>query len=218
LKSICSHVLILSVLPIIFNTILTPAIVIILVGFKEFITNPTYYVFLYGPYLWSIYDVLFTYLTYVFLKHENEDIKALVGSVQDKLLLTISIIIGLVIISFFLSYVTSLMFDGNNILKKLPLHTSLYLATIGSIIAGICEEFIWRGYLLTRFERLANNSVIAVIIQAILFGLYHGPGIIYTLIFGLITGFIYVKTRKLIPLMMAHWLIDAIGFSLVFFT
>lgn len=218
MRMIYSHVLILSVLPIVLNNILTPAVVVVLVGFKEFITNPGYYIFLYGPYLWSVYDVLFAYLAYLFLRREGEDVKVLVGSVRDRPLLTVSVVVGLVIISFLLSYVTSLVLDGGDILKKLPLHTLLYLATIGSIIAGICEEFVWRGYLLTRFERLTHKPLLAVIIQAILFSLYHGPGVIYVLIFGLITGLIYVKTRKLIPLMIAHWLNNTVGFSLTLFT
>jgi len=97
------------------NTILTPVIVVVLIGFEVFITNPMYFIFLYGPYLWSIYDVSFTYLAYVFLRSDGEDVKKVIGSLRDRLLLSISIIIGLVSISFILSYISSLMFGGDNL-------------------------------------------------------------------------------------------------------
>jgi len=63
-----SHILIPSILPIVLNGILTSVVVVVLVGFGVFITNSMYYIFLYGPYLWSIYDIFFAYLAYVFLR------------------------------------------------------------------------------------------------------------------------------------------------------
>ena len=39
-----------------------------LVGFREFAKNNVYHIFLYGPYLWSIYDVVFAYLAFMFLR------------------------------------------------------------------------------------------------------------------------------------------------------
>jgi len=222
-RTMRSHVLVLSIMPIIFNAILTPAIVMILVGFREFAGKPVYYIFLYGPYLWSIYDVAFAYLAYIFLKSEGEDVRRILGGVRDKPLPSILIAIGLIAISMTLSYTLSTMFGGNSggsILKTLPPFTTLYLATIGSMIAGICEEFTWRGYILTRLEKITGKTVMAILIQATLFGLYHGFTInaIYTTIFGIITGTIYAKTRRLIPIMMGHWLNNTIGFTITYLT
>ncbi|MCF3653807.1 MAG: CPBP family intramembrane metalloprotease [Aigarchaeota archaeon] len=93
-----------------------------------------------------------------------------------------------------------------SIFKALPLHVLLYLATIGSIIAGACEELTWRGYLLTRLEKLTGKTIVAVVIQAVLFGFYHGFTMyaLSVMIFGLITGLIYAKSRRLIPLIIGH--------------
>ena len=65
-QSIKLRVLMLGLLPIVVNAIFTPMIIGALVGFREFVKNPVYHVFLYGPYLWSIYDVVFAYLAFVF--------------------------------------------------------------------------------------------------------------------------------------------------------
>jgi len=193
-----------------------------LVGFREFVKNPVYHVFLYGPYLWSIYDVVFAYLAFVFFKSEGENIRETLGRVGDKPLLSITIAIGLVVMCMSLSYGLSLVFGGydTSILKALPLRVVLYLVTIGSIIAGVCEEFTWRGYLLTRLEKLTSKTVVTVFIQAVLFGFYHGFTMhaLSTMIFGLITGLIYAKSRRLIPLMIGHWLNNAIGFSIAYLT
>jgi len=213
----------LGFLPIVVNAVFTPMIIGALVGFREFVKNPVYHIFLYGPYLWSIYGVIFAYLAFMFFKSEEENIRRILGGVRDKPLLSITIATGLVVLCMSLSYGLSLVFGrgyDTSILKALPLHVLLYLATVGSIIAGVCEEFTWRGYLLTRLEKLTGKTIIAVVIQAALFGFYHGFTMhaLSTMIFGLITGFIYAKSRRLIPLMIGHWLNNAIGFSIAYFT
>lgn len=216
-----SHVLILSVLPIVLNNVLTPIAIAGFVGFREFVKNPAYYIFLYGPYLWSVYEIFLAYLALVFLRREGGDVKRVIGGFRDRPLLSIAIVIGFTALSMSLNYVSSLMFGAgtsSNLIKMLPLFTVLYLATVGSIIAGICEEFIWRGYLLTRFETLTGKKVVAVVIQAILFGLYHGPYAISPVVFGLIAGLIYIKTRRLTPLMIGHTIINSIGFTIAYLT
>lgn len=76
---------------------------------------------------------------------------------------------------------------------------------------GLVEELCFRGYLLTRLERIFSAKK-ALIIQSAIFGLYHIPqviagggwlvlgGIFYpfmAFIFGLIMGIIYIRTRNL---------------------
>lgn|GEM_PF-2532202 len=79
----------------------------------------------------------------MFLKNEGEVIKKIIGSLRDRSLFSISIIVGLVITFFPLNYVFSLVFGGDVLLlRTLSLPTLLYLATVGSLIAGICEGFI----------------------------------------------------------------------------
>jgi hypothetical protein len=60
------HVLILGVLPIALNALFTPTAIGAFVGFREFARNPAYYIFLHGPYFWSIYDLFFAYLALMF--------------------------------------------------------------------------------------------------------------------------------------------------------
>ncbi|MEM3437920.1 MAG: CPBP family intramembrane glutamic endopeptidase [Nitrososphaerales archaeon] len=104
--------------------------------------------------------------------------------------------------------------------RRLPLAFALYGILITSLTAGVCEEIVWRGYLQTRLERIFNGRIlIAITIQAILFGLWHSISLhtIFTAIFGFIFGLVYAKMRRLMPLMISHWLGDTIGFSTMYF-
>ena len=103
--------------------------------------------------------------------------------------------------------------------KEVPLFPFLYTVLITSLTAGICEEIIWRGYIQTRLEYKLRNKIFAIIIQAILFGLWHGTSIhaIFTAIFGFTSGFLYYRTRRLIPIIVSHWIGDVIGFSVMYF-
>ena len=42
-----------------------------------------------------------------------------------------------------------------------------------SITAGVCEEMAFRGYLQRQFHALSGNVVIAVLVQGLVFGLFH---------------------------------------------
>jgi membrane protease YdiL (CAAX protease family) len=60
--------------------------------------------------------------------------------------------------------------------RRIPRPLALYSVVVPPLTAGVCEELVWRGYLLTRFERLLRGRVwVAVLLQALLFGLWHGP-------------------------------------------
>jgi uncharacterized protein len=104
------------------------------------------------------------------------------------------------------------------------------LALLSSVInawttSAFGEEMIFRGYLLKRITDLFSGSrlgiVIAVICQALLFGLWHGyqglPGVINASIFGLLAGFVSVRMRgNLWVGILAHGLSDTLAYLLIF--
>jgi membrane protease YdiL (CAAX protease family) len=81
-----------------------------------------------------------------------------------------------------------------------------------SVTAGFCEELVYRGYLQKQFLALAGNAAVAVVAQAVLFGVGHWyQGIkmvgIITLLGLLFGGFAYWR-KSLRPGMLAHALGD----------
>jgi membrane protease YdiL (CAAX protease family) len=87
---------------------------------------------------------------------------------------------------------------------------------------GISEEGLFRGYMQTHLNQVYSGRK-ANLIQAALFGLWHfvwhvrpldAPGmlfhILYTFLIGLLFGYFYNKSHSLIPLILAHGLIDSV--------
>lgn len=226
-----SHLVIIVVLPLILNILVTPAVIISLVSFKEFLRSPTYYTYIYGFMLWSAYHVFLAYLVYHFLRVEGDTLRGIIGPIKYRSWFSIATIIGLLGLSVLMFQIIDPIVS--NIVygsawwaqfiaefKKIPLPYILYGILVTSLTAGICEEIVWRGYIQTRLERKFDGKTwMAVMIQAIHFGFWHFISVhtIFTAIFGFITGLIYVKTRKLAPIMIAHWLGDVIGFSTLYF-
>ena len=103
----------------------------------------------------------------------------------------------------------------------------LFLMVVPSIwlFAGFGEEFLYRGYLLNRIAQILGGSraawVVAVIGQAAAFGLahfYQGPvGMFPIFVGGLLSGTVSVAWgRNLWPVMVAHGLVDTLGFTFLY--
>lgn len=81
---------------------------------------------------------------------------------------------------------------------------------------GWAEEVIVVGFLFTRLRQLSVSPVVAVVLTSVLRGLYHlyqgfGAGL-GNLAMGLVFGYVYVRTGRLWPLIVAHAVIDAVAF------
>jgi uncharacterized protein len=85
-----------------------------------------------------------------------------------------------------------------------------------AVANGWAEEVIVVGFLITRLRQLRVNPVAAVIASSLLRGVYHlyqgfGAGL-GNLAMGLVFGYVWMRTGRLWPLIIAHALIDAVAF------
>ena len=97
-----------------------------------------------------------------------------------------------------------------------PLWTAWWAVLVFPITVGIIEEMTYRGFALPRLEALAGRSWLALLIMTLGFGLQHvalplvnwrfslfwclgslAPGLVY--------GLIYLKQRRLLPVIVGHW-------------
>ncbi len=89
------------------------------------------------------------------------------------------------------------------------------MLVLGAIEAGLLEELIALSYLITRAEQLGLSTRAAVAISALLRGSYHlyqgWGGFAGNLLLGLFFGVVYVRTRRVWPLVVAHALIDTLA-------
>ncbi|MFW9880495.1 MAG: lysostaphin resistance A-like protein, partial [Candidatus Thorarchaeota archaeon] len=91
------------------------------------------------------------------------------------------------------------------------------------LIPGIWEEISFRGVILN-LQLMKYSQITAVVFNGVLFGLFHYTNmlgypdlylvsmqVIYASCLGIAFGYMYVKTKSLIPCIVAHYLIDAVG-------
>jgi membrane protease YdiL (CAAX protease family) len=81
---------------------------------------------------------------------------------------------------------------------------------------AISEEVIMIGYLLTRLDRLGMRPSRAIVLSAVIRGSYHlyqGAGaFLGNAVMGLIFGFFFRRWGRVMPMIIAHFLIDAVTF------
>ena len=89
------------------------------------------------------------------------------------------------------------------------------LGALFPLTAGFCEEAIFRGYLQKQFHALTGSAAIAVLAQAILFGIAHGyqglKNVIVITVLGLLYGLLALARGILRPGMIAHVWSDVYG-------
>ncbi|GAP58205.1 conserved hypothetical protein [Arthrobacter sp. Hiyo1] len=87
---------------------------------------------------------------------------------------------------------------------------------LSAVRHAVVEEVIVVGYLLDRFGKFGWSTTLAIVLSALLRGSYHlyqgfGP-FIGNAVMGLVFGWIYTKTKRVMPLVVAHALLDIVAF------
>ncbi|MGU3370223.1 CPBP family intramembrane glutamic endopeptidase [Bacillus mycoides] len=93
--------------------------------------------------------------------------------------------------------------DTNEIVKTKSMWFVLMKAITLSFIAPICEEILFRGFILSRFTYKFGIKK-AVIFSSVCFGILHLNNVFGTTLFGIISCLMYLKTKSLFPSIIAH--------------
>ncbi|SDR74920.1 CPBP family intramembrane glutamic endopeptidase [Agrococcus carbonis] len=87
---------------------------------------------------------------------------------------------------------------------------------LSALRAGLTEEVIVVGYLFERLRRLGWGTWPIILAAATLRGVYHlyqgVPALVGNLAMGVLFGWLYARTGRLVPLIVAHTLIDVAVF------
>ena len=96
---------------------------------------------------------------------------------------------------------------------------SIVLIFVASAANGFAEELVMRSYLLTRLSEIIGSKLAAVLLTSILFAAYHSYqgryGVLSALIVGLVFGTYFAKTNRFWPIFVAHFIMDALPFTLI---
>lgn len=136
---------------------------------------------------------------------------------EQDVVIGIALFIGCMIVSI----VLSLSFPSSNdrtwmrpLMRTDLDHTLLLFLTF---VAPICEEIQFRGYILRQLAAITRNTSLAIVVQALLFVIMHGPdqgvsGYLTRFVYGVAFGLITVRRNSLWPAIVAHFLIDMLVF------
>jgi membrane protease YdiL (CAAX protease family) len=99
------------------------------------------------------------------------------------------------------------------LLPQRPIEMTLWVAL--AISAGVCEEVVFRGYFQKQFQAWTRSIWIALLLQAVLFGISHGyQGVAAALkitLYGCLFGLFARWRKSLRPGIIAHALTDILA-------
>jgi hypothetical protein len=100
-----------------------------------------------------------------------------------------------------------------SLLPQRPVEIALWIAL--SVSAGFSEELVFRGYFQKQFEALTRSAWLALVLQAVLFGVSHGyqgaQACMRITAYGCLFGLVALWRRSLRPGMFAHALTDIVA-------
>lgn len=81
---------------------------------------------------------------------------------------------------------------------------------------AVLEEVVMVGYLFTRWTQARWSTLTIIVTSAVIRGSYHlyqgFGGFLGNIAMGLLFGWIYTRTRRVMPLVVAHTLLDVVAF------
>src|SRR5207237_8241983 len=84
-----------------------------------------------------------------------------------------------------------------------------------AITAGLCEEFLYRGFAMAAFAQAGMSAWLAVLVSSLLFGLAHSyqgrGGIMMTFVVGLLLGVNRLTYNSLVPAIFWHSAVDVVA-------
>jgi membrane protease YdiL (CAAX protease family) len=159
--------------------------------------------------------ILIVPLSYMLIKRINVksfvglDVKPkfiMLGLASAALLLFVDIIVSFVLTTIFGT--SQAVEESNAIITELSSSTSgLIAVTVALTLAGVCEEFAFRGFLQNAINR-RYSFIPAVVISSVAFGLFHfDPQLVYILsaiAAGLVLGYVYHRSNSYVVSAIAH--------------
>ncbi|TZF98898.1 CPBP family intramembrane metalloprotease (plasmid) [Chryseobacterium panacisoli] len=106
---------------------------------------------------------------------------------------------------------------SDKLLNLVPVFRNNYFLIISTCLtAAVAEEFLMRGYIQPRIEKIYNNPTSGIIISAILFGILHSTygtigQVLGPFFIGIVFALFYKRYSNIKILIICHFMIDFIS-------
>lgn len=85
-----------------------------------------------------------------------------------------------------------------------------------ALMNGLLEEVVMLGFVLKRFEQMKMGPWVAIAVSAVIRGAYHlyqgFGGFVGNIVMGLVFGWLYKRWGRVMPLVVAHVILDLVSF------
>lgn len=125
---------------------------------------------------------------------------------------------GLVVTFRFMEFPADQFSSEYSFIENIPTWAAWLAIIMISLVAGICEETGFRGYMQEPLER-RYSPVLSIAIVSVVFVLVHlhqawsGPILVHIFVISVLFGAIAYYSRSLIPGIIAHFLMDVCNFA-----
>jgi membrane protease YdiL (CAAX protease family) len=184
---------------------------------------------------WTVYGTLIDIgcllaLTY-FMRRERGNLRDLFGLQPGRLrrdtLLGLVYALGILPFGILGGFIGTVLIYGSAPapipIGPLPVLGALYSLLIWPTVWAVAEELTYLGYALPRLEVLTGRTWVALLIVVFFWSIQHGAmplrldlrfmlwRSITPLPALLVVSLIFIRTRRLVPLMVAHWVANAVS-------
>ncbi len=135
----------------------------------------------------------------------------------------ILMVIGAMLVGILITSITGSIFktSGQNMTEAMEgLLGDTFIETlfVVAVVPAICEELMFRGYLLSAAEKKMNYRK-AILFVALVFGIYHMSIVQFftTAFLGIIMGYVVHKSGSIIPSMIMHFVNNASSCVLMYY-
>jgi len=175
--------------------------------------------------LWIILIIVFLYSIFIekntFLQKEQKKYSA-VFYIKAVLSLYFICLIGGGILNAVILFFIQEKISGKLLNLVTVFRNNYFLVIFTCLTAAIVEEFLMRGYIQTRIEKIYNNPTIGIIISSVLFGILHSTygtigQVLGPFFIGIVFAVFYKRYSNIKILIICHFMIDFIAMMMMNF-
>jgi membrane protease YdiL (CAAX protease family) len=199
------------VLPIVFMLLFQRTLPLVLQLVYGSLSNVDPGIFFYLPFISPLFPLVLFLIAYPQLKRADVGGSKLVVTTRGTRAADVYVGagVGLVCVLVFVSSLAALRALGYAVpdFSAMSHAHHLFFSTIGAIVPGTAEEVYFRGFLIHKFSDL--KPALLIVITSLSFASWHilSPSYLpHTFLIGVILGITYYRTKRLLPVMIAHTL------------